>query len=459
MRKVYLTGADRRWAEPGDLGYPVWLTEIGKLAAHICLDACFPEAARSAALRGAQVIGLPTNWDNERAPALDWFTRAYENGVYFIAADRYGAERGTQFSGGSCVIGPAGDLLARLDTGDGIVEAEVDLACTNSPGSGGAGFGERRPEMYAGLPVEPHAWPRPAGRLTDASLTATAVARGSASAPHVDKRPESPQHAIFAVQPVSVSGDTGTARAYAQALIERANGEAGSGHCLIVLPELAFVADPGRAADQSEALAGPSVEWAASLCHRRDLHMVLGLPERAPDGLVFNSAVLVGPGGLIGVYRKLHLSERDRAWAAPGEAAPQTWDVPGLGRVGLMIGHDALFPEVARCLAVQGAEVICAPSAVEAPLPVSVPHTKVPLGAEVLATPVEGHWHLWRGRAGENGCRVAFANRADPPHMGWSGVFGPDIFRYPRSERVLCGTQEGDLRLEIGDRRLVISGQ
>jgi predicted amidohydrolase len=117
--------------------------------------------------------------------------------------------------------------------------------------------------------------------------------------------------------------------------------------------------------------------------------------------------------------------------------------VGALGRVGLLVGRDALFPETARCLAIQGADVICAPSAVSGPLPASVPQTAVPLRPEVLQAPLAGHWHLWRNRAGENNCYLAFANRADAPHMGWSGVFGPELFRYPRAERLLPGAGEG----------------
>lgn len=164
MRKVHPFVSDTRWAKDGDLGFPVWQTEIGRLAAIICMDASFFEASRVPALLGADVICLPTNWVDERAPAMDWFTRALENGVYFIAADRYGEERGVQFSGGSCLIGPKGGLISLLDSGEGIVEGQIDLgkvraATMRSPGRAAA-RNVRRPEPQSVAMV--HAiFPRP----------------------------------------------------------------------------------------------------------------------------------------------------------------------------------------------------------------------------------------------------------------------------------------------------------
>jgi predicted amidohydrolase len=424
MRKVYLTEGDSRWARPGDLGFPVWQTPIGRIAAHICRDACYPEAARAAALQGAQVIGLPTAWDGERAPAGNWFTRAFENGVYYIAADRYGAERGTQFSGGSCVLGPAGEVLAHCDTGDGLAVAEIDLA---RAGPAAASLAERRPEMYADIALNPLHWPL--GRRR----------RVYKEGP----LPEGKQFGIAAVQTAQLPGEADAARQHVERLIEKALAEAESLPELVVLPELALVADVRRAAAQAESIPGPAVDWATGVCRRLGLYLAFGLPERAVDGQRFNSAALVGPEGLIGHSRKLHLTADERAWAAPGDLPPRTWDLHPLGRVGLLIGRDALFPEAARCLAIQGADGICAPAAVAGPRPISGAQTAVPLHPDILQAPTEGHWHLWRERAGENNCYLAFANRADAPHMGWSGVFGPDLFRFPRAECLAPPSGEG----------------
>src|SRR5712664_3331383 len=91
------------------------------------MDAMYFEAARIPALHNADVLLFPTNWLDEKCPSSWWMARAFENGVYFIAAYRYGRERGVQFSGGSCIIDPDGSIQAYLYNGEGIVYGEVDL--------------------------------------------------------------------------------------------------------------------------------------------------------------------------------------------------------------------------------------------------------------------------------------------------------------------------------------------
>src|SRR5215467_7513981 len=126
-RKIHSYISEPRWARDGDLDMPVWETPLGRLSGLICQDASFFEAARIPALHNADVLLFPTNWLEEKCPSSWWMARAFENGVYFIAANRYGIERGVQFSGGSCVIDPDGSIQDYLDSGDGIVYGEVDL--------------------------------------------------------------------------------------------------------------------------------------------------------------------------------------------------------------------------------------------------------------------------------------------------------------------------------------------
>ena len=127
-RKTHSYISEPKWAKDGDLGLPVFETPIGRIAMTICMDACYPETARVPALAGADVICFPTNWLTEKSPSPSWMARAAENGVYLIAANRYGLERGVQFSGGSAVIDPDGSLQSVLDTGDGIVWGWIDPA-------------------------------------------------------------------------------------------------------------------------------------------------------------------------------------------------------------------------------------------------------------------------------------------------------------------------------------------
>ncbi len=81
------------------------------------------------------------------------------------------------------------------------------------------------------------------------------------------------------------------------------------------------------------------------------MYLVVGIAERNGDA-IYNSACLIGPEGLVAVYRKTHLTESERAWARHGD----DWVVAdtSVGRIGLLIGHDASFPEAGRILALKG---------------------------------------------------------------------------------------------------------
>ena len=96
-------------------------------------------------------------------------------------------------------------------------------------------------------------------------------------------------------------------------------------------------------------------------CRRLGVHVVCGLLERDGDTL-HNAAVLVGPDGLIGTYRKTHLPvPRRRPLRRRRATSCRVFDTP-LGRIGLEICYDLRFPEVTRTLALAGADIVCAPT-------------------------------------------------------------------------------------------------
>src|SRR5207302_2067138 len=134
---------------------------------------------------------------------------------------------------------------------------------------------------------------------------------------------------------------------------------------LMVLPELFNTGYQFVSVDEVRALAeeipgGPTTERLRKLAAERRTHVVAGLAERAGNRL-FNSAVLVGPGGLIGVYRKTHLFFEENLFFSPGDTGFPVFDI-GPARVGLMVCFDWFFPESARTLALKGAQVIAHPS-------------------------------------------------------------------------------------------------
>jgi len=134
---------------------------------------------------------------------------------------------------------------------------------------------------------------------------------------------------------------------------------------LYVLPELfpsgyTFARQDEIAAVAEEAAAGPSFEVMAGFARQHRAHVVYGFAERAGER-VYNSANLVGPDGRVGTYRKIHLFGREKLFFAPGEAPAPVYDLPW-GRMGLMVCFDWYFPEVARGLALRGAELLVQPA-------------------------------------------------------------------------------------------------
>jgi predicted amidohydrolase len=130
---------------------------------------------------------------------------------------------------------------------------------------------------------------------------------------------------------------------------------------LIVLPETLTYYGTGKRMDEcAEPVPGPSTEYFGQLAKKHDLHIVAGLIEREGKTL-YNTAALIGPDGrMIGKYRKVTLPRGEiEAGITPGHEYPVF--ETRFGKVGMMICYDGFFPEVARALSIQGAEVIAWP--------------------------------------------------------------------------------------------------
>lgn len=133
---------------------------------------------------------------------------------------------------------------------------------------------------------------------------------------------------------------------------------------LLVLPELASSGyrfeSKAEAAAAAEPTDGPYVRALEATARNRGMCLVAGLCERT-GGRLFNSAVLVGPTGLIGLYRKLHLFLDEKDLFEPGDMGIQVFDAPA-GRVAMLICFDWQFPETWRIAALKGADLVAHPS-------------------------------------------------------------------------------------------------
>jgi len=138
FRKVHLWNEENLFFEPGNLGFPVFKTPIGRISSNICYDSWFPESFRLAVLQGADIVCVPTNWvpipgqaKGERAMANSLIMAASHcNSVFIAAADRVGEERGQPFEGQSIITSYTGWPIAGPASRDKeeIIYAEANLA-------------------------------------------------------------------------------------------------------------------------------------------------------------------------------------------------------------------------------------------------------------------------------------------------------------------------------------------
>jgi predicted amidohydrolase len=222
--------------------------------------------------------------------------------------------------------------------------------------------------------------------------------------------------------------------------------EEAAGAELLVLPECAI---PGYMWDSveealpfAEEIPGPSTETLEEACRSLGLHAVCGLIERVGD-VIHNAAVLVGPDGLVGTYRKTHLPFLgvDRFVVAGDELAVH--ETP-IGRIGIEICYDLRFPEATRTLALRGADLIAHP-------------TNFPMAARVQTELITV------ARAAENRVFLLTANRVGKERWaefcGWSQIVDP----YGRRLAEADGTEETLLAADVDveqarDKDYVIPG-
>lgn len=135
---------------------------------------------------------------------------------------------------------------------------------------------------------------------------------------------------------------------------------------LIVFPECMLSGYCFRSLEEASAAAqsipGPATNAIADWCRSNDKFVAFGMLHRTVDGKVYNACPIVGPRGVVGVYHKIHLPYLgvDRFVAAGGDAY-QVYDLDGL-RVGVHICYDGSFPESARVMALQGADLLILPT-------------------------------------------------------------------------------------------------
>lgn len=183
---------------------------------------------------------------------------------------------------------------------------------------------------------------------------------------------------------------------------------------LLVLPEGILardVADPDIVLRTAQPLDGPFVTQLLDASRGNALTIMTSVHVPAAQGRVWNLLIVVRNGEILAQYKKLHLydafSAMESANVMPGADIPPLVEIDGL-KVGLMTCYDVRFPELARCLALDGADVLVLPSAwVKGPLK-------------------EAHWEvLVTARALENTCYVVAVGECGERNIGNSLVVDP----------------------------------
>jgi predicted amidohydrolase len=356
-RKNGLNPSDILWFTPGNTGYPVFDTELGRLSMVICYDDTYWEPARVPAVHGADLIAYicasdrvftelgPEAKDNHSTIAAVQQLTAF-NGLAMVAADRNNVESNPT-TGISVVYGGSASIWQADGQRTGHLPATHENVTAANPGQ--ILYGHIDPALFRNSQKETLTRRRP--ELYRDLAFYKVPTDGQASS-------ESHDVILSALQYEIHPGDRDGNISRAHDLLTQLQPGAG----LIVLPALSFIglpADSDQAESFSENQLGHTVQVLSDFASQSHKHLVGSFIERDGEDL-FHTAALVGPDGtLIGTYRQTHL-DPTYSWASPGDALKVF--TTEIGRIALMLNDDARFPEVAGVYAVRRADLIALPS-------------------------------------------------------------------------------------------------
>jgi predicted amidohydrolase len=384
--KQFLATHDQNWFSFGERGCPVVDTDLGRIGLLICFDGRIPEIARAIALLGAEIIVDMANFFAMDQADMWGPARAYENGVWLVAATKAGYERSIYYPGGSMIVDPTGRVVAKMPYDrHGLVVADVlpALARNKRVYAANDKFADRRPATYGILTK----------KYEDTPVSATALE------PIIPAKSTSKVAAVQIHVTENVSADD---------VFAMVDHTAKLGANVIALPEYALIGCWAPTPEDAAAAADGANMHIAQVCDiAKRYRCAVALPTVVREmGKLFATTVLAGPDGQeIGRYHKTHLTAEEQVWAGAGDTYP-VFETP-FGRIGIMSGYDAVFPETSRCLAAAAADIILWPAAL-----------REPFERELIAVP----------RAADNRVALVLANRLDSPYPGGSLVIPPTGF-------------------------------
>ncbi|CAB3807369.1 carbon-nitrogen hydrolase family protein [Paraburkholderia fynbosensis] len=397
-QKQFLATHDQNWFEVGAKGNPVVDTELGRIGLLICFDGRIPEIARCLAAQGAEVVLDMANFFAMDQAEMWVPARAYENGVWFIAATKAGVERSIYYPGGSMIVAPDGHVQARIPYDmHGVVSADIVVGTQNARSwqFGGEKMQDRRPDAYRILATDFKRTPLNA-ILEESVVPETRTTKVAAIQAHVAR-----DHSV-------------------DDAVEMVEHACRLGVKVIALPLYFGATDwvlSAASARKQAQMAPALIERLTGICARYDALVILpGVGEY--EGKLYPEAVLLDGSGMIGRQRQVHLGPRVSSWAQSAAEGFAVFDTR-YGRLGVLVDYDGMFPESSRVLTLMGAEIIVWCCAWEHPNQ-----------RRLLAVP----------KAEDNRVYLVCANRTDAPYPGGSFVVPPNGFPVWDFEQVAVPT-------------------
>lgn len=174
-----------------------------------------------------------------------------------------------------------------------------------------------------------------------------------------------PAESLLRVACVQMNPEIGATQRNVERSVAFAAEAAARGAGLVVLPELCNTGYVFETREEAFALAepvpdGPTTQRWLDAARQHRLTLVAGITERDGD-VLYNSAVVVGPDGFIGTYRKNHLWGAESLFFERGNLGVPVFRI-GAGRIACAICYDIWFPEIFRLAALQGADLLCVPT-------------------------------------------------------------------------------------------------
>jgi predicted amidohydrolase len=340
FRKSYLWHFDSHWFSAGDQ-YPVFETEFGKVGIFICADGRLPEIVRCLSLEGADILIDLTNWvtsgfDKKSLtnPQVEYMipTRALENRVWIIAANKVGMEAKTiLYCGKSSIFTPDGKIAKIASSNQEeilfyeiLLEDTIDKTIDNQINI----IDDRRPKLYSEL----------------VQLTAT-LPIYSIMKEELNSQTLNPLAAV-----VQIESENDFDK-YLQKIDFFVKNLLEQEADLIIFPENDLIFP-----ERGEEI----IEKTKQITNDHKTICVITIIEKY-DSLYYKTTFLIESGKVLGKYRKTHLEKDEKSILTPGDLGLPVFKTP-YGYIGIMIGYEGLFPEISRILTLKGADMIIWPS-------------------------------------------------------------------------------------------------